>query len=57
MGFYGCGRAGTYRANRQYGLMDKGIIHYSLFIFHFSLFIFHFSLFTCRRSGAGRRSG
>lgn len=41
--FYGCGRAGTYRANRQYGLMDKGIIHYSFF--------------TCRRSGAGRRSG
>ena len=40
-GGYGCGRAGTYRANRQYGVMDKGIIHYSLFIFHFSFFSFH----------------
>ena len=40
-GGYGCGRAGTYRANRQYGLMDKGIIHYSLFIFHYSFFSFH----------------
>ena len=44
-GGYGCGRAGTYKANRQYGLMDKGIIHYSLFIIHYSLFIIHFSLF------------
>ena len=42
---YGCGRAGTYKANRQYGLMDKGIIHYSLFIIHYSLFIIHFSFF------------
>ena len=43
-GGYGCGRAETYRANRQYGLMDKGIIHFSLFIFHYSFFIFLFSL-------------
>lgn len=55
MGFYGCGRAGTYRANRQYGLMDKGIIHYSLFIIHYSLSIFHYSFFSFHLPKVRRR--